>query len=184
MMHIIWRGGAFAIATVAWTMGKSKKRPMFWIALLASTMAILASAAAAGATGPKITRFSFEDSYVDTETCPGIPIDTQLEGHVSLTVFSETRVEAHERLIYSGSANGKSFTDNESFTNFTNLDTGVQTFAGTAVNIQIPGYGNVMVDAGVVVADFSTDPPTIFHEGGHHPLLHQGYGPLCDYLSS
>ncbi len=153
--------------------------------LLAATLTtILASAAAANAAGPAITRFSFEDSYVDTGTCPGIPIDTRLEGDVSVVVFSETRVEVHRRLTYRASANGKTFTDNESFTNFTNPATGVQKFAGTVINIQIPGYGNVLVDAGVVVVDFSTDPPTVFHEGGHHPLLYTGYGPLCDYLSS
>ena len=31
-------------------------------------------------------------------------------------VFSETRVQVKQRLIYTASANGKTFTDNESFT--------------------------------------------------------------------
>ncbi len=54
---------------------------------------LLAAAAAATAAAAENTRLSFQDSYVDTQTCPGIPIQTQLDGHASITVFSETRVQ-------------------------------------------------------------------------------------------
>ena len=146
--------------------------------------AILATAAAATAAGPEITRFSVQDSYVDTQTCPGIPIQTQLEGNVSVKVFSETRVQVKQRLIYTASANGKTVTDNETFTEFVNPENGVHRFAGTTINIQVPGYGRVLADTGVITVDFSTEPPTVIHEGGPHPLFRDGYGPLCEYLAS
>jgi hypothetical protein len=55
---------------------------------------------------------------------------------------------------------------------------------GTTINIQIPGYGKLLADAGTLTIDFSTDPWTVVHEGGKHPLFHDGYGALCAYLSS
>jgi hypothetical protein len=87
-------------------------------------------------------------------------------------------VQVHQNLVYRGRANGKTFTDNESFTMFANPQTGVQKFAGTLLNIQIPGHGNVLKDAGVLVADFSTNPPTVLHQGGKHPLFHNGFRAL------
>jgi hypothetical protein len=136
------------------------------------------------AAGPETTRFSFEDNYVDTYTCTGTSLDTRLEGHVVVQALSETRVQAHQRLLYTVTANGKTVTDNESFTNFTDLTSGVQTFAGTVVNIQVPGYGNVLADTGVLIVDFTTNPPTVLHVGGHHLVFDDGYGALCEYLAS
>jgi len=162
-------------------MSRMKNRILLLVCMLAATLALGVSATAAA---PEITKFSFTDSYVDTVTCPGIPIETELTGRVTIKEFSETRVQVHQNLVYRATANGKSFTDNESFTVFANPQTGVQKFAGTVINIQIPGHGNVLHDAGVLVADFSTDPPTVFHEGGPHPQFHDGYGALCDYLAS
>ena len=138
----------------------------------------------ANAAGPETTRFSFEDNYVDTYTCPGMSLDTRLEGDVVIQALSETRVQAHQRLVYTVAANGKTVTDNESFTNFTDLTSGVQTFAGTVVSIQVPGYGNVLADTGVLTVDFTMDPPTVLHMGGHHPVFDSGYGALCEYLAS
>jgi hypothetical protein len=163
---------------------RGKKHAAVVIAL-ASTLAVLvASAATASAAGPYITRFSVQDSYIDTDTCPGMSLDTRLEGHVVFQMLSETRVQVHRRLIFTVTANGKTFTDNESFTNFTDLTSGVQKFAGTVVNIQVPGYGNVLTDAGVLIFDPTTDPWTVLHVGGHHPLFYDGYGALCDYLAA
>jgi hypothetical protein len=150
----------------------------------ASIVATLIVSATATAAGPEITRFSFDDHYVDTQTCPGIPIDTRLEGLVRVTVQSSTRVQVHQRLVYRATGNGKSFTDNESFTEFANPETGVSKFSGTPVNIQVPHHGNLLVDAGTLTIDFTTDPWTVLHEGGPHPQYHGGYGPLCDYLAS
>lgn len=138
----------------------------------------------ADAAGPGTTRFSFEDSYVDTYTCPGMNLDTRLAGDVVFQAISDTRVQAHQRLVYTVTADGKTFTDNESFTNFTDPTSGVQTFAGTVVSIQVPGYGNVLTDTGILIFDPTKDPPTVLHVGGHHPVFDGGYGPLCDYLAS
>jgi hypothetical protein len=145
--------------------------------------ALIVSASATAAT-PQTTYFSFQDNYVDTETCPGMNLDTHLDGYIVFQMISETRVQVHQRLTYSVTANGKAFTDNESFTNFTDLTTGVQTFAGTVVSIQVPGYGNVLADTGLVIFDPNTDPWTVYHVAGHHPLFYDGYGALCAYLAS
>lgn len=154
------------------------------LALGASMVAALVSSTSATAAGPEITRFSFEDTYVETETCPGIPFDTRVEGTVTVQAFSETRVQVHERWTYTVTANGKTFTDNESFTEFANPDTGVSKFTGTTINIQIPGHGNLLAEGGTITIDFSTDPWTVVHQGGPHPFFHEGYGPLCDYIAS
>jgi hypothetical protein len=151
--------------------------------LVATIVAALFASTTATAAGPEITRFSFEDSYVDTHTCPGMALDTKLQAQVSVRAFSETRVQVHQRLIYTVTGNGKTFTDNESFTEFANPADGVSRFAGTTINIQVPGYGNVLADRGTITIDFSTDPWTIAHEGGPHPFFHDGYGALCDYLA-
>src|SRR6187455_1887004 len=91
--------------------------------------ALVASALVASAPGtaarPDITRESFTDSYVDTQTCPGMALDTQLEAHVTVQAFSATRAQVHQRFTYWVTANGKTFTDNESFTEFANPTSGV-----------------------------------------------------------
>jgi hypothetical protein len=150
----------------------------------ASLVAALVASTTATGAGPEITRFDFEDSYVDTQTCPGLALDTELEGHVTVQSFSETRAQVHQRFIYTVTANGKTFTDNESFTEFANPLDGVSTFAGTEINIQVPGYGNILADRGTITLDFTTDPPTLLRESGPHPFFHDGYGALCAYLSS
>ena len=111
-------------------------------------------------------------------------LDTQLAAHVTVQAFSETRVQVHERFVYSVSANGKTFTDNESFTEFVDPSSGVDKFTGTTINIQVPGHGNILADRGTITIDFSTDPWTVLFEGGPHPFFHGDYGPLCAYLAS
>jgi hypothetical protein len=153
-------------------MSRSKR-----VVLGASMVAALIVSATASATRPEIIRFSFDDTYVDTQTCPGIPIDTQLEGRVTITVLSSTRVQVHQQFVYRATGNGKSFTE------FANPETGVSTLSGTTINIQVPHEGNLLVDAGTLTIDFTTDPWTVLHEGGPHPFYHGGYGPLCAYLA-
>ena len=81
----------------------------------ASILAALIAPASATAAGPDITRVSFEDRYVDPQTCPGMALDTQLKASVAIQLFSATRAQVHQRFVYTVSANGKTFTDNESF---------------------------------------------------------------------
>jgi hypothetical protein len=150
----------------------------------ASILAVLIAPASATAARPDVTRVSFEDRYVDTQTCPGMALDTQLEANVAIQMFSATRVQVHQRFVYTVSANGKTFTDNESFIEFADPTRGVSRFSGTQINIQVPGYGNILADRGTITIDFSTDPWTVLFEGGPHPFFHGDYGPLCAYLAS
>jgi hypothetical protein len=150
----------------------------------ASILAAVIAPASATAAGPDITRVSFEDRYVDTQTCPGMALDTQLEASVAIQLFSATRAQVHQRFVYTVSANGKTFTDNEIFTEFADPTSGVSRFSGTLINIQVPRYGNILADRGTITIDFSTAAPTVLFEGGPHPFFHGGYGPLCAYLAS
>ena len=154
------------------------------LTLGASVVAAFVVSAAATAAGPEITRSAFEDHYVDTQTCPGLLLDTRVQAQVTVQAFSDTRVQVHQHLVYTVTANGKAITDNESFTEFGNPETGIVTFAGTPINIQIPGYGNVLADRGRITIDFSTDPWTVIFEAGQHPFFHAGYGALCEYLAT
>jgi hypothetical protein len=150
----------------------------------ASILAALIAPATVTAAGPDITAISFEDRYVDRQTCPGLALDTQLKASVAIQLFSATRAQVHQRFVYTVSANGKTFTDNETFTEFTDPTSGVSRFSGTEINIQVPGYGNILTDRGTITIDFTTDPWTVLFEGGPHPLFHGDYGPLCTYLAS
>jgi hypothetical protein len=150
----------------------------------ASILAALIAPAGATAAGPDITRVSFEDRYVDTQTCPGMALDTRLKASVAIQLFSATRAQVHQRFVYTVSAKGKTFTDNESFMEFADPTSGVSKFSGTAINIQVPGYGNILADRGTITIDFSTNAPTVLFEGGPHPFFHGDYGPLCAYLAS
>ena len=105
-----------------------------------------------------------------------MPLDTELEGHVTVRALSATRVQVHQRLIFTVTANGKTFIDNESFTEFAiprpvSADSRVR-----QINIQIPGYGNLLADRGTITIDFTTDPWTVLFEAGPHPPFHGGYG--------
>ena len=53
---------------------------------------------------------------------------------------------------------------------------------GTVYNIQVPGGGNLLLDAGKVVIDLSTNPPTIEFSGPHQQLSGDVAG-LCEYLA-
>jgi len=150
----------------------------------ASIVATLIASATATAAGPDIARVSFEDSYVDTQTCPGMALDTRLEAHVTVQSFTATRAQVHQRFIYSVAANGKRFTDNESYTKFVNPASGVTRFSGTQINIQVPGHGNLLADRGTITIDFTTDPWAVLFEAGPHPFFHGGYGLLCAYLAT
>ena len=54
------------------------------VILGASMVAALVASATATAASRRSRASPSTDAYVDTQTCPGIPIDTQLEGHVSV----------------------------------------------------------------------------------------------------
>jgi hypothetical protein len=55
--------------------------------------------------------------------------------------------------------------------------------AGTVSNIQVPGGGNLLLDAGKVVIDLSTDPPTFRIAGPHQQFLGD-VADLCEYFAA
>jgi hypothetical protein len=66
---------------------------------------------------------------------------------------------------------------------FLDPTTTVAKVVGTVYNIQVPGGGNLLLDAGNIVMDFSTDPPTILHLGGPHQQFFGDVARLCNYLA-
>ena len=54
---------------------------------------------------------------------------------------------------------------------------------GTVYNVQVPGLGRVLLDAGSIVFDFSTDPPTVLHVSGPHEQFSGDVAAFCSYLA-
>jgi hypothetical protein len=92
-------------------------------------------------------------------------------------------VQVHVAFLAHLSANGKTVTDNDHFTVMFDPTTTVTKFVGTVFNIQAPGVGKLLVDAGNLIYDTSTDPPTVIHIGGPHPAFFGDVAGLCDYLA-
>jgi hypothetical protein len=153
-----------------------------WFAL-GLGLAVLMFAAIASAAPPTKESTTFSDTFVDTDTCPGVSIDTSFTETDTIITFSDTRLQFHVKSIYQLSANGKTLTDNDSFTIMFDPTTTVQKYVGTVFNIQAPGVGNLLVDAGNIIFDFSTDPFTVIHIGGPHPAFFGDVAGLCDYLA-
>jgi hypothetical protein len=153
-----------------------------WVAL-GLGLAVLTFAAIASAAPPTIESNTFSDTFVDTDTCPGLSIDVSLTETDTIITFSETRVQFHVRSLFQLSANGKTLTDNDDFTIMFDPTTTVFKYVGTVFNIQAPGVGNLVVDAGDIIFDVSTDPPTVIHIGGPHPGFFGDVAGLCNYLA-
>ena len=54
---------------------------------------------------------------------------------------------------------------------------------GTVYNIQVPGSGSLLLDAGKVVIDLSTNPPT-FTVAGPHQQFSGDVAGLCAYFAA
>ena len=153
-----------------------------WVALGLAFIALM-FAAIASAAPPTKESSTFSDTFVDTDTCPGVSINTSLTETDTIITFSATRVQFHVKSIFQLSANGKTLTDNDDFTIMFDPTTTVFKYVGTVFNIQAPGVGNLLVDAGNLIFDVSTDPPTVTHIGGPHPAFFGDVAGLCDYLA-
>jgi hypothetical protein len=153
-----------------------------WVAL-GLGLAMLMFAAIASAAPPTKESFTFSDTFVDTNTCPGVSINTSFIETDTIITFSATRVQVHVAFLAHLSANGKTVTDNDHFTVMFDPTTTVTKFVGTVFNIQAPGVGKLLVDAGNLIYDTSTDPPTVIHIGGPHPAFFGDVAGLCDYLA-
>ena len=97
--------------------------------------------------------------------------------------FSPTRWQFQRHGVATLAANGKTLTSNFSATIMFDPTTTVVKVVGTVYNIQVPGAGNVLLDAGNIVMDVSTDPPTVLRVGGPHQQFSGEVGALCEYLS-
>lgn len=153
------------------------------VLLLLAVVALLATGAASAAPPTKET-FSSSFSFQDTTTCPGITIVQSNEERDTITEFSPTRLRVQRHGVATLTANGKTLTSNFSAMIFLDPTSTVVKVVGTVYNIQVPGRGNLLLDAGNIVMDFSTDPATVLHVGGPHQQFLGDVAGLCDYLAT
>jgi hypothetical protein len=151
-------------------------------ALLVLALALLAGTTAAAAwADPPAKDVSFGSfTFQDTWTCPGLTITQHNEERDTITEFSPTKLRVQRHGIATLSANGKTLTSNFSAQIFEDPTTVKVT--GTVYNIQVPGAGTILLDAGNVVFDLSTG--TVIHMGGPHEQLSGDVGQLCAYLAA
>ena len=146
--------------------------------------AVLMFAAVAAAAPPTKQSSTFSQSFVgNTDTCPGISINGSSTETDTTITFSATSVQIHVDFLGTLSANGKTVTDNDHFTIMVDPTTTVEKVVGTTFNIQAPGVGNLLLDAGNLIFDFSTDPPTVIFIGGPQPGFFGDIAGFCDYLA-
>ena len=150
--------------------------------LLAATLALIASTASA--TPPTKETFEFGFEYEETFLCPGLTILWSHQERQTVIDFSPTKVRIQRHGVATLSANGKSVTHNFNATIMLDPSTTVVKVVGTVYNIQVPGGGNVLLDAGNIVLDVSTDPPTLLHVAGPHQQFSGDVAGLCDYLAA
>ncbi len=153
------------------------------LALAPLAIATLIMASVATAAAPTKDTFFSSFSFEDTNTCPGITIVQSNEERDTILDLSPTSVHIQRHGVATLVANGKTLTSNFSATIFIDPASSLVKVVGTVYNIQVPGAGNVLLDAGEIVMDVSTDPPTFVHIGGPHQQFSGDVGALCSYLA-
>jgi hypothetical protein len=148
----------------------------------AATLAFIASAASA--TPPTKDVFFDSFSFEDTWTCPGVTIVQSNEERDTIIEFSPTKLWIQRQGVATLTANGKTLTSNFSAMIFLDPTTTVVKVVGTVYNIQVPGAGNLLLDAGNIVIEVSTEPPTVLHVGGPHQQFSGDVAGLCSYLAA
>jgi hypothetical protein len=138
---------------------------------------VLAGLGAQAARADPPTVHTFSSTGTDTELCPGITITETVTAREIVLQDSPGVFVDHINQIVTLQANGKTLTDNDAFNRQITGD--VTRVTGTDTNIQVPGGGNVVVNAGIIIVDANG---IITFEGGPHPLYHGDVGGLCDYL--
>jgi hypothetical protein len=150
--------------------------------LTAAVLALVVPAASAAPPTKDVFPASF--SFEDTSTCPGITIVQSNEERDTITEFSPTKLRIQRHGVATLAANGKTLTSNFSANIFLDPTTTLVKVTGTVFNIQVPGAGHILLDAGNIVMDLSTDPPTVLHAGGPHQQFSGDVAGLCDYLAA
>ena len=156
-------------------------------ALLAITITVVGAAllaSAASADTPTRDRWFASFSFEDVWTCPGTTIVQSNEERDTFTELSPTSSHFQRHGVATLEAKGKTLTSNFSATIFQDPSTPVVKVVGTVYNVQVPGGGNVLLDAGNIVMDVSTDPPTVLHVGGPHQQFSGDVDALCAYFAS
>jgi hypothetical protein len=137
-------------------------------------------AAAASADTPAKDVFFDSFTFEDTFTCPGLTIVQHNEERDTITEFSPTKLRIQRHGVATLSANGKTLTSNFSAQIFQDATTVKVT--GTVYNIQVPGAGTILLDAGNVVFDLATG--EVLHLAGPHQQLTGDVGGFCGYLAA
>jgi hypothetical protein len=145
-----------------------------------ASVTLLPAASAATAKGTFFASFTFED----TTTCPGITITQSNEERDTFIELSPTSEHFQRHGSATLTANGKTLSSNFSATIILDPTTTVVKVVGTVYNIQVPGGGNLLLDAGNIVLDVSSDPPTVLHVGGPHQQFSGDVASLCEYLAA
>jgi hypothetical protein len=153
------------------------------LAILISAVASSALAASAWADPSGKDRWFASFSFEDDWTCPGTTIVQSNEERDTFTELSPTSSHFQRHGVATLAANGKTLTSNFSAMIVQDPTTIVKV-VGTVYNIQVPGGGNVLLDAGAIVMDVSTDPPTLLHVAGPHQQLSGDVASLCGYFAS
>lgn len=151
------------------------------IHILAAALAVAGTVAgAATAAPPAKDTFSDSFSFEDTSTCPGITITQHNEERDTVVDFSATRTTIQRHGVATLSANGKTLTSNFSAKIFFDVPNSVKV-VGTVYDIQVPGAGNVLLDAGNIAFDFETGDLLYVH--GPHQQFSGDVAALCGYLA-
>jgi hypothetical protein len=149
--------------------------------ILAALLAVAATVAGAARAAPPAKDTSFDSfTFEDTSTCPGITITQHNEERDTVLEFSATRLAIQRHGVATLSANGKTLTSNFSAKIFIDEPNTVRV-VGTVYNIQVPGAGNVLLDAGNVAFDFETGETLYVH--GPHQQFSGDVAALCGYLA-
>jgi len=152
------------------------------IALTAAAIAgVAVSTVAAAPPGREVffSNFSFEDTW----TCPGTTIVQSNEERDTILEFSPTHLQIQRHGVATLEVNGKTLTSNFSAMIFEDWSESEVKVVGTVYNIQVPGGGNLLLDAGKVVIDLSTDPPSFRIAGPHQQFLGD-VADLCEYFAA
>jgi hypothetical protein len=157
-------------------------RTYLTIATTALAIAGIVVSTAVASPPDKVT-FGSSFSFIDTTTCPGTTIVQSNEERDTIIEFSPTRLHIQRHGIATLEANGKTLTSNFSAMIFEDWDVPQVKVVGTVYNIQVPGSGSLLLDAGKVVIDLSTNPPT-FTVAGPHQQFSGDVAGLCAYFAA
>jgi len=153
------------------------------IGLISTIAATLTLASFAAAATPSKDTFLSNFSFEDTTTCPGITIVQSNDERDTIIEFPDGSAQIRRHGVATLEANGKSLISDFSATIFLDPTTSLVKVVGTVYNVQIPGGGNVLLDAGNIVMDVTTDPPTVLHVGGPHQQFSGDVAALCGYFA-